>query len=494
MNMFRSVLALLCLLQFVHGQQPMPLCASKCLETHLKQSSCSATDFPCICADEQLQANVGTCMLGSCTLVESLAAMNVTKTICKEPIRDNSTTTPVVTAISAALAVIFVAIRVLNNHLRGSLNIADWCAVLALVSSIPMDVSEFYSMDSLSTDVRNIQVVANGFGKDIWTLDQPRINNVVLVSDWPFPLQKGYTTSPKRSSRLTFHVLSPVDLDQRIHLRPRHRPHQNLHPLLLPARVPLAGVPVRLLRHHRLRGGLQPRHLHRHHLQLLARRLRLQGLGRRLQGTCININAFWFSQATINITTDLWIMVLPITQIKKLDLERKKKIFLCIMFCVGLLVTVFSIIRFTGLVSYSSTTNPTYNNVGAATWSVLECNVGIVCCCMPYVRSLLNRVFPNCFGGTFFSSGGKRGQKYHTMTSTTAAASGKADGGDGTSKLQSQTTNATATTDGGGVDDGRKCGSRVSRGGGAENTRGTADRSDTIELAPMEGTLARYPE
>lgn len=133
----------------------------------------------------------------------------------------------------------------------------------------------------------------------------------------------------------------------------------------------------------------------------------------------------------------------------------------------------------------------TDNNVGAATWSVLECNVGIVCCCMPYVRYLLNRVFPNCFGGTFFSSGGKRGQKYHTMTSTTAATSGT---GDGTSKLQQQTTNAKATTDGeaagnGDRADGRKCGSRVSRGTGPR-----AARSDTIELAPIEGTLARYPE
>lgn len=58
------------------------------------------------------------------------------------------------------------------------------------------------------------------------------------------------------------------------------------------------------------------------------------------KGTCININAFWFTQATINITTDLWIMALPIPQIFKLDLERRKKIFLCLMFCVGLLYVI----------------------------------------------------------------------------------------------------------------------------------------------------------
>ncbi|KAK8060685.1 hypothetical protein PG996_010615 [Apiospora saccharicola] len=461
MNIFRGVLTLLCLLQFVHGQQPMPLCASKCLETHLKQSSCLATDFACICADQQLQADVGICTLGSCTLVESLAAMNVTKTLCKEPIRDNSTTTPVVPAISAALALLFVGIRVLNNHIRGSLNIADWCAVLALASSIPMDISEYY-------------MVANGFGKDIWTLDQPRINNVVLwtwISEITYVPAIGLTkicilffylrVFPSRGFRYAcFGTIAFVVAFSIATL----------------VTTIFSCSPVDFV---------------------------YKGWAGDSKGTCININAFWFSQATINITTDLWIMMLPITQIKKLDLERKKKIFLCIMFCVGLLVTVFSIIRFTGLVSYSSTTNPTYNNVGAATWSVLECNVGIVCCCMPYVRSFLNRVFPNCFGGTFFSSAGKRGQKYHTMTSTTAATSGVT-GSDGTSKLQQQTTNATATTDGGG-DDGRKGGSRVPRSGSRvsrssaktaaslEAQRARARAANIIELETMEGTLARYP-
>ncbi|KAK8128794.1 hypothetical protein PG984_009902, partial [Apiospora sp. TS-2023a] len=484
MNIFRGVLALLCLLQFVHGQQPMPLCASKCLETHLKQSSCSATDFTCICADQQLQANVGTCTLGSCTLVESLAAMNVTKTLCKEPIRDNSTTTPVVTAISAALALLFVGIRVLNNHLRGSLNIADWCAVLALVSSIPMDVSEYYSMSLI------FLLVANGFGKDIWTLDQPRINNVVLVSHCPAVLKRGYsasqTTKPANTSVFPqWTWISEITYVPAIGLT-------KICILFFYLRVfPSRGFRYACFGTIAFVVAFSIATFVTTIFSCSPVDFVYKGWAGDSKGTCININAFWFSQATINITTDLWIMILPITQIKKLDLERKKKIFLCIMFCVGLLVTVFSIIRFTGLVSYSSTTNPTYNNVGAATWSVLECNVGIVCCCMPYVRSFLNRVFPNCFGGTFFSSGGKTGQKYHTMTSTTAATSGVT-GSDGTSKLQQQTTNATATTDGGG-DDGRRCGSRVTRGR-VESERSSARAAAIFELEPIEGTLARYPE
>ncbi|KAK7996651.1 transcription initiation factor tfiid subunit 7 [Apiospora arundinis] len=460
MNIFKSLLALLFLIQLAQGQQAMPVCASRCLETHLKQSTCSATDFGCICADQQLQANVGTCTLDSCTLVEALAAKNVTATLCNEPVRDNSTTTPVVTAISGALAVIFVAIRLLNNHLRGALNTADLCAVLALVSSIPMDVIEFY-------------MVANGFGKDIWTLDQHRINMVVKytwISEITYVPAIGFT----KICLLCFFL--------RVFPSRRFR-YLCFGTIAFVVAFTIATFVVTIF-------SCNPVDFF------------YLGWAGDTKGTCININAFWFSQATINISVDLWIMALPLSQIRKLDLERKKKIFLCLMFCVGLLVTIFSIIRFTGLVSYSSTTNPTYNNVGAATWSVLECNVGIVCCCMPYVRSLLNRVFPNCFGGTFFSSGGKKGQKYHTMTSTTAE-------GGGSQKLQQQSTNATATTattttattdeaGGDGGDDRRKSlrvppsKKNVENPASAGPRRG---RADTIELRPIEeGSLAKYPE
>lgn len=35
-----------------------------------------------------------------------------------------------------------------------------------------------------------------------------------------------------------------------------------------------------------------------------------------------------------------------------------------------------------------------------ATYSVIECNVSIMCCCMPALLSTLRRVFPTVFGST----------------------------------------------------------------------------------------------
>jgi hypothetical protein len=62
--------------------------------------------------------------------------------------------------------------------------------------------------------------------------------------------------------------------------------------------------------------------------------------------------------------------------------------------------TLISIIRLQSLVQFSSSTNPTYDNVPTAYWSVLEAFTGIFCVCMPALRRLLAYVSPYCFGST----------------------------------------------------------------------------------------------
>lgn len=54
-------------------------------------------------------------------------------------------------------------------------------------------------------------------------------------------------------------------------------------------------------------------------------------------GTCDNFNAFAWSHAIINIILDLFIMALPLREIWRLNMGRRKRIMLLIMFCVGIL-------------------------------------------------------------------------------------------------------------------------------------------------------------
>jgi hypothetical protein len=40
------------------------------------------------------------------------------------------------------------------------------------------------------------------------------------------------------------------------------------------------------------------------------------------------------------------------------------------------------------------TSDPTWDNEAAATWSILELNMGIVCSCLPTLRPLVTRIVP----------------------------------------------------------------------------------------------------
>ena len=43
--------------------------------------------------------------------------------------------------------------------------------------------------------------------------------------------------------------------------------------------------------------------------------------------------------------------------------------------------------------------------VDAALWGCLECNIGIICACIPAVRPLVTHMFPKAFGSSANSSG-----------------------------------------------------------------------------------------
>lgn len=55
------------------------------------------------------------------------------------------------------------------------------------------------------------------------------------------------------------------------------------------------------------------------------------------QGHCFSFNTFAWAQSSINILLDLIIILLPIPQLWKLNMGRKKRIQLVLMFSVGLL-------------------------------------------------------------------------------------------------------------------------------------------------------------
>ncbi|EOD52442.1 putative integral membrane protein [Neofusicoccum parvum UCRNP2] len=116
---------------------------------------------------------------------------------------------------------------------------------------------------------------------------------------------------------------------------------------------------------------------------------------RQLPGHCINNSAFRWSWAAFNTATDVWVSVLPIPFIQRLQMTRTKKIGLIILFALGLFVCVTSAIRMKALVaSTRAAKDTTWDSAPAFLWSYIEAAVGLVCTCLPSLRWLLSRALP----------------------------------------------------------------------------------------------------
>ena len=137
-----------------------------------------------------------------------------------------------------------------------------------------------------------------------------------------------------------------------------------------------------------------------------------------MRGVCNDINAQGWTSAAINVVLDIIVLGLPLPVIAKLQLNKRKKALFSLMFCVGFLVTIISILRLQVLASFggsnftckflrsSHSQGPVpltshqggYRAVGY--WSTTETDLAIICACMPGIRALIMTVWPRVMGGT----------------------------------------------------------------------------------------------
>jgi hypothetical protein len=74
-------------------------------------------------------------------------------------------------------------------------------------------------------------------------------------------------------------------------------------------------------------------------------------------GKCNDINAQGWTSAALNVVLDVVVLALPMPVIAKLELNKRKKVLVLLMFSTGFLVTIISIIRLQVLVHFGGTAN-----------------------------------------------------------------------------------------------------------------------------------------
>ena len=198
----------------------------------------------------------------------------------------------------AIIAVVFVIVRFCYNIfvLKVELRLDDWLLLATMLSCLP---SAFISVYGLA---------ANGLGKDIWVLSATEITNVLFyfyLMAWMYFMEA------------TLVKLTIISFYLRIFpARPTRRLLWGT--FIFTTLFGLAYIIASLF---------QCRPIYYFWTKW-------DGLH---DGHCLDINAVAWSNAAINIALDLWVLAIPLWELRTLQLHWKKKIGVALMFCVGTL-------------------------------------------------------------------------------------------------------------------------------------------------------------
>jgi hypothetical protein len=95
--------------------------------------------------------------------------------------------------------------------------------------------------------------------------------------------------------------------------------------------------------------------------------------------------------SSVNIALDVWILVLPITTLLKVQRPKREKLALVAIFSLGAFSCIASIVRLHSIRIYTESSDPFYDSVPINLWSMVEINMGILCASIPALKALFSK-------------------------------------------------------------------------------------------------------
>ncbi|KAK2040012.1 CFEM domain-containing protein [Colletotrichum somersetense] len=350
------VLSFLSCLSLVYGlYDDVPDCALPCLFEPLDYTSCAFTNSTCLCLDMKYNMAVIHCVRVQCSVQQALMTKNRTWQDCGFQYHDEGATIYWVPAFLFGFVTLFIVARLSTKWMGLSTwGWDDWTILFAYCMMIAFLVATIVGR-------------REGFGKDIWALTVSQITAFVK-GFFAFELMYFVTLAVIKASILFLYLRIFGAITEVFRLILWGTQIFNLA-------VCITFIIVNLN-------------------QCKPLSYFWYGWDGKYPGYCINLSAMTLSHASINIAIDVWMLVLPATQIYKLNLQKRQKAGIMSMFGVGIFITVVSAVRLRSVSVFNKSWNPTYDFFGLALWSHIELCVGMVVACMPAARTLVRRLFP----------------------------------------------------------------------------------------------------
>lgn len=93
---------------------------------------------------------------------------------------------------------------------------------------------------------------------------------------------------------------------------------------------------------------------------------------------CVNLYGLWYTHSALSVLMDFIILALPIPAIRQLNLRSSHKIAAILLFAIGSLGSITSIVRAYEFYLLGSSMDPTWDNIQGV-WSTVEVSVFIMC-------------------------------------------------------------------------------------------------------------------
>ncbi|KAG5985953.1 hypothetical protein E4U43_005782 [Claviceps pusilla] len=292
--------------------------------------------------------------------LELKVTKNLTESVCNRPIRDKSGQYDAMNLSMGVITAFIVIVRLLYKQFwsyQRKLAYDDWAIMWTVILGIPCTV------------INTAGLTAHGLGRDVWTIPPATLT---LFVEYFFIIEVIYLAEMaivKLSLSLFYLAIFPGKTIRRLLIAT----------CVLNVLYGVAFVTTGIF-------ACTP-----------VSRYWTQYVEKDSAGYCINLNLFAWVHGAFNIVLDVWMIALPLSQVKSFQMHWKKKFGVIIMFLMGTFVTIVTILRLQSLIYFSNSTNPTWDNWIIGWWSTIEVNVGMICTCLPTLRLMLVSVAPRIF-------------------------------------------------------------------------------------------------
>ncbi|KAK4617430.1 hypothetical protein CLAFUW4_11877 [Fulvia fulva] len=322
--------------------QSMPQCGSSCLLSGIANSTCEVGDIPCSCHNKELTAKVQACVLEACEIKEQLTTKNRTGTLCQRPARDKRGPDQRSVIVGLTFSCLAFVLRIMSKinspctNNQGSSHTLWWDdAVMAFAVGC-----------AIATSYSAIPLNEHGLGTDVWSVPFDDITTLLKIYYWAEDVYLAALPAVKISLLRTYLRFFPD-------LRFRQACYVVMglnvaHAIAFVLILVWQCVPIHLA---------WERWMYKDSSQM--------------PGRCSDINAQGWASAAANMVLDVCTLSLPLPALWQLQLNKRKKFWLMLMFSVGFSVTVVSIVRLQVLVRFGNSQNLTWDYTAVGYWSTV---------------------------------------------------------------------------------------------------------------------------